>query len=166
MLRVSHPGTEILVVSQGQAQAVVRLLIWLSVVVLFYMVLLFGAPHNEERSPDEVAAVWHVWALFLVPLFLLPYLFGLIRAIRRGDDLVFNGLDRIVSKGDRRLAAFTDIKAIELRTVHGTCEEFRLSAVLDDGGSIALLETEASAEVDVLAGKISDLLQVPLTRRA
>ena len=154
-----------MVVSQGQAQAVVRLLIWLSVIVLFYMVLLVGAPHNEERASDEVTAVWHVWALFLFPLFLLPYLFSLVRAVRRGDELVFNSLDKIVSKGGRRLAAFTDIRAVELRTVQGTCEEFRLSAVLDDGGRIALLETEASAEVDALAGKISDLLQVPLTRQ-
>ena len=166
MLRVSRPGTGILVVSQGQAQAVVRLLIWLSVVVLFYLVLLFGAPLNEELSSDDSAAAWHVWALLLVPLFLLPYLFGLIRAIRRSDELIFNGPDKIVSKGGKTLAAFTDIRAIELRTVHGTCEELRLSAVLDDGGSIALLETEASAEVDALAGKISELLQVPLTRKS
>ena len=165
MIRIYRPTAEILVVSLGRTQAVVRLLIWLSVVVLFCVVLFTDAPLGNERPPDDPAAAWRRWALFLVPLVLLPYLFGAVRAIRRGEELVFNGLDKIVSKGGRTLAAFTDIREIELRTVHGTCEELRLSAVLDDGGSIALLEMEASAEVDALAGKISDLLQVPLTRQ-
>ena len=165
MLRVSRPTTEILVVSQRRAQAVVRLLIWLSGVVLFCIVLLVDAMPGSERPPGDSAAAWRAWALFLVPLFLLPYLFGLIRAIRRGDELIFNGLDEVVSRGKQRLATFAEIRAIELQTVHGSCEEFRLSAVLDDGGRIALLETEASAEVDALAGKIADLLQVPLTRQ-
>lgn len=166
MLRVSRPETEILVVSQGQAQAVVRLLIWISVVVLFYVVLLFGAPLNEERPAGDAAAAWHRWALFLVPFFLLPYLFGLVRAIRRGDELIFSGLDNIVSKGGRTLAAFADIRAIELQTVHGTCEEFRLSAVLAAGNTISLLETEASAEVEALAREISELVDAPLIRAA
>lgn len=165
MLRVFRPTTKILVVSQGRAQAVVRLLIWIGVVVLFYIVLLVDAPLGNERPPDDSAAAWRTWALFLVPLFLLPYLFGAIRAIRRSDELIFNGLDEIVFKGGRTLATFADIRAIELQTVHSSCEEFRLSAVLAAGGAIPLLETEASAEVDALAGKISDLLQVPLTRR-
>ena len=141
------------------------MLIWISLVALFCIVLLVDAPLGSERPPDEPVDAWRTWALFLVPLFLLPYLFSLVKAIRRGDELVFDGLDKIVSRGGKTLAAFTDIRAIELRTVHGTCEELRLSVVLYDGGSIALLETEASARVDALAGKISDLLQVPLTRQ-
>ena len=80
MLRVSRPETETLVISQRQAQAVVRLLIWISVVVLFYVVLLVGTPLNEERQSGDAAAAWHRWALFLVPLFLLPYFFSLILA--------------------------------------------------------------------------------------
>ncbi len=119
MLRVSRPTTEILVVSQGRAQAVVRLLIWISVVVLFCIVLIVDAPLGNERSRDDSAAAWRVWVLLLVPLFLLPYLFGAIRAIRRGDELTFNGLNKIVSRGEQTLATFADIRAIELQTVHG-----------------------------------------------
>ena len=142
------------------------MLIWLSVVVLFCMVLLADAPLGSEHPPDDPAAAWRRWALFLVPLFLLPYLFALIRAIRRGDELIFNGIDEIVSRGRRTLATFADIGAIELQTVHGSCEEFRLSAVLAAGGAIPLLETEASAAVEALAREISELMDVPLVRAA
>ena len=166
MLRISRPTAEILVVSLGRTQAVVRLLIWLSVVVLFCIVLLVDAPLINQRPPDNPVAPWRIWALFLVPLFLLPYFFGLIRAIRRGDELVINGLDGIVSKGGKTLAAFTGIRAIELQTVHASCEEFRLSAVLAAGGTVSLLETEASAAVEALAREISELMDVPLVRAA
>ncbi len=166
MLRISRPTAEILVASLGRTQALVRLLIWISVVVLFCIVLLFDASLGNQRSPDDPAAAWRRWALFLVPLFLLPYLFGLTRAIRRGDELVINGVDGIVLKGGKTLAAFTEIRAIELRTVHGSCEEFRLSALLAAGGTVSLLETEASAAVEALAREISERLEVPLIRSA
>ncbi len=166
MLRISRPATQMLVVSQGRAHALVRLLIWISVVVLFCIVLLIDAPLGNERPPDDAAAAWRTWALFLVPLFLLPYLFSLTRALRRGDELVINGLDEIVSRGKVRLATFADIRAIELQTVHGSCEEFRLSAVLAAGGAIPLLETDASADVEALAGEISERVDVPLIRAA
>lgn len=164
MLRVSRPAAEILVLSEGRAQALVRLLIWIGIVVLFCVVLLVDSPPGNDRPPDDPAAAWRTWALFLVPLFLLPYLFALIRAIRRGDDLVINGLDKIVFKGGKTLAAFTEVRAIELQTIHGSCEEFRLSALLAAGGAIPLLETGASAAVQALAREISELMDVPLVR--
>ncbi len=166
MLKVSRPHTGTLIISQGRAQALVRLLIWAGVVVLFYIVMISDLVQIGERPEGGEAAAWHLWALMLFPLFLLPYLFGLLRTIRRADDLIFDGREKTVSKGKQTLAAYADIRALELLSVHATCEEFRLSAVLADGVSIELMETEASVAIEVLAREISDLLNVPLDRKA
>lgn len=166
MLEVSRPDAGTLIISKGRAQAFVRLLIWAGVVLLFYIVLISDLVQSGERPEGGEAAAWHLWTLMLFPLFLLPYLFGLLRTIRRADDLIFDGRKRTVSKGKQTLAGYADIRALELLSVHATCEEFRLSAVLADGVSIELMETEASVAIEVLAREISNLLSVPLNRKA
>ncbi len=165
MLKVSRPASGVLVVSHGRTQALVRLAIWTSVVVIFYLVVLGDAAQTAEHTGSDKTAAWHVWVLLLFPLCLLPYLFGLIRILRRANDLIFDGPRKTVSKGKRALAAFADVRALEMRAVHGTCEEFRLSALLEDGGNLELIETEASAMIEALAEEISELLEVPLTRK-
>ncbi len=143
-----------------------RLIIWLGVVVIFYLVALrSGVPSGERWLVDGPTAL-HEWLLLLFPLFLLPYLPSLIRALRGFDELTFDGRSRMLS-GEARLAvAFADVEDLQLRTVHGSCEEYRLDAVLKDGRRIELFETEASAAVESLAEEVSELLGVALTRKA
>lgn len=166
MLKVSRPATGLLVISQGRAQAFVRLAVWIGVVIVFYLVLLGDAILSPEPVTNSHADAWHERVLLLFPLFLLPYLFSLVRTLRRADELTLDGCEKIVSRGRRTLAAFSDVRSLELRTVHGTCEEFRLSAILSDGRIIGLVETEASAAIEALAQEISELLGVPLARPA
>lgn len=166
MLKVSRPASGVLVVSQGRTQAFVRLAIWISVVVIFYLVVLGDGAQTAARAGSDIAPDWHVWVLLLVPLCLLPYLFGLIRTMSRADELMFDGRGRTIYKGKRALATFAEIRSLELRAVHGTCEEFRLSAVLADGENVELIETEASAVIEALAGEISALLNISLIRKA
>ncbi|HSS66275.1 MAG TPA: hypothetical protein VLS27_17735 [Gammaproteobacteria bacterium] len=166
MLRVSRPAAGTLVISQGRAQAFVRLAIWIGVVGLFYLVVLGETVLSGAPAANGRGVPWHEWALLLFPLSLLPYLFSLVRTLRRADELILDGREKIVSRGRRTLAVFTDIRSLELKTVHGSCEEFRLSAILSNGRSIELMETEASAAIGTLAREMSGLLQVPLIRKA
>lgn len=164
MLNVSRPAAGLLVISRGRAQAFARLVIWIGVVIVFYLAVLGDAVPGRAPPGYDEAGAWHEWALLLFPAFLLPYLFSLVRTLRRADVLILDGCEKIVSRGRRRLVAFAEVRSLDLRTVHGTCEEFRLSAILSDGRSIGLVETEASAAVEALAQEVSELIGVPLAR--
>lgn len=164
MLKVSRPASGILVISQGRTQTLVRLAIWIGVVVIFYLVVLGDAALTDDHSANTEATAWRTWVLLLFPLCLLPYLFSLVRALRRADALICDGRAKRLSKRRQTLVDFADIRELELQTVQGTCEEFRLSAILSNGHSIELLEAEASAATEALAVEISELLEAPLIR--
>jgi hypothetical protein len=166
MLNVSRSAAGLLVVSQGRAQAFARLAIWIGVVTVFYLVVLGDAVLSRSPPGSNAANAWHEWSLLIFPLFLLPYLLSLVRTLRRADVLTLDRCEKIVRRGRRTLAAFAEVRSLELRTVHATCEEFRLSAILRNGRSVGLVETEASAAVEALAKEISELLDVPLGRTA
>jgi hypothetical protein len=164
MLRVYRPAAGFLVISQGRGQALLRLSIWVGVVVVFYVVVIGDVALSRAPVENNQAGGWHEWVLLIFPLFLLPYLFSLVRTLRRADELTIDGREKTVSKGRRTLAAFADVRSLELRTVHGSCEELRLSAILDNGRNIGLVETEASTAIEALAQEVSELLDVPLAR--
>lgn len=163
-MKVSRDKAGMLTISQGRTETLIRLLIWIGVVVVFYLVILGDAAVNGGGLEDDESAGWHFWVLVLVPVFLLPYLINLVRGLIRADELVFDSDAKLLLKRKRTVAAFKDIRELRLQTVHGTCEEFRLSAILNNGRRIELFETEARALVESLAMEISDLLGVELIR--
>ncbi len=164
MMKVSRDDDGMLVISQGRTETLVRLLIWIGVVLIFYLVILSDAALTGGPSKWSDGGGWHFWALLLFPVFLLPYLFSLVRGLLRVDELVFDSAAKQLLRRKRSLAAFSDIREIRLQTVHGTCEEFRLSAILNNGRRIELFETEAPAVIESLAAEICDLLGVQLIR--
>jgi len=157
MVKVLRPTPQVLIISERRLQALIRLGIWIAIVCVFYLVVLNGA------SP--AGGYWE-WLLLLFPLFLLPYLFDCIRVLLRSDELIFDGRSQVVSSRSRPLAAFGDIRKLHLRAVNGTCEEFCLSATLDDGRDIKLCESGASAAIIALADEIAALVGVEITRGA
>lgn len=166
MFKLIRPGPGVLVVSEKPLPALVRLGIWLSLVGIFYAVLLGGGAKGGIAPAAANGRDLHDWLLLLFPLFLLPYLFNCLRAIFGAGDLIFDGASRTVSRRRRLLAAFADIRELRLRTVNATCEEFCLSAVLADGRIVSLLERSRSAGVDALAEEIAALIGVKVIRAA
>ena len=159
MLTVARPQPHVLVVSQRPAGVALRLAIWNGVVLIFYLVVL-----TELMPADDAPRGWREWLLLLFPLFLLPYLIGLVRALRRADELIFDAASQILSNRSGNLAAFADIRELRLRTVHGSCEEFRLSAALEDGSEIRLVDGQASAALEKLAAEVAAFTGIELTR--
>lgn len=131
----------------------VRLAVWLGVVTTYYLALL-----------SQQVDVAEDWFLLLMPLLLVPYLFDLLRAIAAGAPLVVDARTRTLRAGRRTLATFAQVRAIELRTVNGRCEELSLRALLHDGNEIAIELGGAAARVDALAQRIGALLQVEVRR--
>ena len=150
MLTVARPQPHVLVVSQRPAGVALRLAIWIGVVLIFYLVVL-----AEITPADHTPLGWREWLLLLFPLCLLPYLVSLVRALRRVDELVFDAASKTLSNRSGNLAAFADIRELRLRTVHGSCEEFRLSAALEDGSEIRLVDGQASAALEKLAAEVA-----------
>jgi hypothetical protein len=140
-----------LVISQRPIGAAVRLIVWLGVVVTFYLVALGGGVLSGELWLVDGSTGWHEWLLLLFPLFLVPYLFSLIRALRGFDELTFDQRSKVLSGRARMPVAFAEIEDLQLRTVHGTCEEYCLDAILIGGRRIELFETDASTAVEALA---------------
>ncbi len=166
MLKVLRPSPQVLVISERRLQALIRLGIWIGIVSVFYLVVLDGAaPAGGEPAVFGTGGYWE-WLLLLFPLFLLPYLFNCVRALLRSDELIFDGRSQLVSSRSQPLAAFGDIRKLHLRAVNGTCEEFCLSATLDDGRHIKLCESGALAAIAVLADEIAALVGVEITRGA
>jgi hypothetical protein len=155
-----------LVISQRPTGAAVRLIIWFGVVLTFYLVALGGGVRGGELWSVDGPTGWHEWLLLLFPLFLLPYLFSLVRALRGFGELTFDQKSKMLSGGARMPVSFAEIEDLQLRTVHGTCEEYRLDAILTGGRRTELFETDASAAVEALAEEVSELLGVALTRKS
>ncbi len=79
--------------------------------------------------------------------------------------LTFDARARVLTSGHERMAYFGEISELQLRCVHGTCEEYILDARLADGRNVKLFESEASAAAVALANEISGLVGVRVTRR-
>lgn len=165
MLKVERPGPGILVVSQRPIGAALRLAIWTGVVVIFYAALIIDLELTES-GPADHGLGWQTWMLLLFPIFLSSYLFALLRGLRGVAELLVDAEANTLSARNQPLASFSDVREIQLRSVHGTCEEYRLSAILEDARSIVLLEAEASPATEALAREIAALLEVELTRAA
>lgn len=164
MLKVARPEPRTLVITDRPTGALVRLIIWIGVVFIFYLAVLDDTALVGESPPGPESGGWHEWLLLLFPLFLLPYLFSLVRSLLRAGEFTFDGRSRTLSTRTQPVAAFSEIRELRLRTIHGSCEEFRLSAVLGNGRGIKLIEAKASAQVDDLAAEISELVGVDVIR--
>lgn len=150
-----------LVIGEPLAPTLLRLFIWLIVVTGFYAVTLRAI---SLKDGGWQSADIKDWLLLLFPLFLLPYLVGCIRSLTGAGKLTFDGKTRKLFKRDRQLAAFEDISQLRWIAVNGTCEEVRLSAVLNDGRSIRLYEGGQMAAISRLAEDIADLVGVEIYR--
>lgn len=143
----------VLVAGERRLFVWVRLAVWLAVVSTYYLALL-------SQQIDFVED----WFLLLMPLLLVPYLVDLVRGIAAGAPLVIDGRTRTLRAGRRTLATFAQIRAVELSTVNGRCEELSLRALLDDGSDIAIERGGAAARVDALARRIGAMLQIEVRR--
>ena len=130
MRELDYPNK--LKIGEPRWRAVVRLLIWLSVVVIYYVTIVStdAADANRRQSFDGV--------LLLFPLFLIPYLFGIIRSIRTRDAFVFDGVAGDLRKNGVSIMRLDQITDLQLKAVNGTCEELSLCVQGEDNISIEL----------------------------
>ena len=108
------------------------MLIWLSVVVIYYATVLSidATDANRRHSFD--------WVLLLFPLFLIPYLFGIIKSIRNREVFVFDGVAGDLSKNGISIMSLDQITVLQLKAVNGICEELSLCVLGENNISIEL----------------------------
>ena len=78
------------------------------------------------------------WVSLLFPLFLTPYLFGIIRNIRKHEVFVFDDVTGELRKNGLPIIRLDQIIDVRLKAVNGICEELSLSVHGEDNISIEL----------------------------
>lgn len=131
-MRQSNPNK--LEIGEPRWRAIVRLLIWLSVVATYYVFLV----KVDVMEPSLTNNGSTYWASLLFPLFLTPYLYGIIRSIRKCEVFVFDGETGDLRKNGKSIIRFDQLINVRLKAVNGICEELRLSVQGEDNISIEM----------------------------
>ncbi|MDH3690001.1 MAG: hypothetical protein OEU36_11045 [Gammaproteobacteria bacterium] len=168
-VKVTRPRRQVLVVSKARLSALVRLVVWMAIVAVFYYTLLGLGDATDDAAPVGDAKAWLLedgtrWLLLLFPIFIVPYLIEGIKALTVQDELTFDGLSQTVRKNDREVATFNQIEHLKLSTINGRCEELALTAVLIDGNSVQIHTSGTLLKMVALANDIADILQVEVVR--
>ena len=150
---VSHPAPGVLVLSDGRAGALLRLLIWIAVVGAFFVAL-----PAAGASPSP-------WLALLVALVLSPYLVDAVGVLVHGRVHTFDGPRRELRATGRPPIAFARIRQLEVAAVNGTCEESRLTVRLDDGSTLSVLTADSFSATLALAREAAALADVPVRAR-
>lgn len=127
-------GPNKLEIGEPRWRAIVRLLIWLSMVAIYYVS--FVKVVGTGSSLTDNGSLF--WVSLLFPLFLTPYLFGIIRNIRKHEVFVFDDVTGELRKNGLSIIRLDQIIDVRLKAVNGICEELSLSVHGEDNISIEL----------------------------
>jgi uncharacterized protein with ACT and thioredoxin-like domain len=100
------------------------------------------------------------WVSLLFPLFLIPYMFGIIKSIRKSEVFVFDGETRDLRKNGKSIIRFDQLINVQLKAVNGNCEELRLSVQGEDNISVEIPLEGSPNRVAEAARAISDITNV------
>ena len=168
-MRVSRPGSQILVITESRLHAIGFLALYLGFFAFWYYVALDlgkipDGVHLFDHVLDRLSAQPWLWLFVLVPVLSVPNIFkGLMIAVV-GEELTFNGVTRTVLKNHKRLAGFNEIAYLQIRTIQGKSAEHRLTAVLQTGDKIEIHTSKAS-DIIALADDVADILGVKVVRK-
>lgn len=170
-MRVHRPNPQVLVIAERRLSALLGLVVWTGMVSVFYYTFLDSGDFMPVSASEGGATPWKFEVggntLFLLfPVFLAPSLLRCLRVLAVGEELTFDDESRMVSKNRVRVAAFGEVKYLQLKTLNGTCEELMLCALLTDGTRVTLHTSGAVAEMVAVADEIGKLLQVEVVREA
>jgi len=121
-------------IGEPRWRAIVRLLIWLSVVSIYYVSLEKVDALDTSLSHNTLM----FWGSLLFPLFLTPYLIGIISRITKREALVVDEATGVLRKNGKSIIRLDQITEVRLKAVNGICEEFSLSVRGKDNISIEL----------------------------
>lgn len=143
-------------IGEPRWRAVTRLLIWLSVIVVYYVTII-----STDVTDTTKANRGHLnWMFVLLPLFLTPYLFGIMEGIRNREVFVFDGIAGDLRRGGVPVIRFDQITGVCLKAVNGTCEELSLSVRGEIDVSIELPVNGPRERAAELANTIAAMTKV------
>ena len=169
-MRVSRPGSQILVVTECRRSHIENLAIYLFFFVYWYYSLLDlgkipDGAHPFDHLLDRLSAEPFLWLFVLGPLLIVPNIFKSIRIAVMGEEFTFNGMTRTVLKNQKRLVEFDEIAYLQIRTIRGAEDaEHILTAVLQTGKKIEIDTSWNASDIIALADDVADILGVKLIR--
>lgn len=153
-MRQTNPNK--LEIGEPRWRAVVRLLIWLSMVAIYYVTFVKVVATGSSLT-DNISLFW---VSLLFPLFLTPYLFGIIRNIRKHEVFVFDGVTGDLRKNGISIVRLDQIIDVRLKAVNGICEELSLSVRTENNISIELPVDGPTDRVAEVASAIASMSNV------
>jgi hypothetical protein len=102
--------------------------------------------------------------LFLVSLFLAPRSLRKWKIVLRGQTFVFDRAAGRVEENGRAVASINEVKSVaaEVESNPDGADSFRARLILRDGRKILLEESFSAADVNEVALKTSEFLELPL----
>ena len=170
-MKVSRPSSHILIVTNPRISSIWKLVLSIGFYALWYYILLdFGKMKDEVHPFDSIftrlSAQPFLWIFVLVPVLSLPTTFKTLRRIFVGDEIIIDGTTNTILKNQKRMAGFTEIAHLQIRTIQGgETADFRLTVVLNTGGKIQIHTSSNSSEVIALADDIADIVGVSVVRK-
>ena len=125
--------------------------------VTIYYVIFVKVVATGSSLPDNGTLFW---VSLLFPLFLTPYLFGIMRNIRKHEVFVFDGVTGDLRKNGISLIRLDQIIDVRLKAVNGICEELSLSVHGENNVSIELPVDGPTDRVADVASVIASMSNV------
>ena len=169
-MRVSRPGSQILVLTESRLSHLQNLAMYLVFFAYwYYAVLDFGkipdGVHPFDHLLDRLSAETFLWLFVLAPLFSVGEIVESIMIVVLGEEFTFNGMTRTVLRNQKRLAGFDEIACLQVRTIRGAEDaEHILTAVLQTGNKFEIDSSRNASDIIALADDVADILGVRVIR--
>jgi hypothetical protein len=169
-MRVSRPGSQILVITESRLSHIVDLAMRLVFFAYWYYVVLDlgktpDGVHPFDHVLDRLSAEPFLWLFVLGPLLFIGDIFESLMIAVVGEEFTFNGMTRTVLKNQKRLAGFDEIAYLQIRTIRGAEDaEHILTAVLQAGKKIEIDTSSNASDIIALADDVADILGVRVIR--
>jgi hypothetical protein len=169
-MKIYRPSPQILIVTQSRLSKIGLLLLYFIFFGFwYYHTLGLGSIPEFAQSfnyiLDRLFAEPPLWLFVLAPLFGLPTIYKTIKVVAVGEQLSFDGIINGILKNQKPLARFNEVEHLQIRTISGEGEEYRLTAVLKSGKKIEIHTSGDSSDINALADDVADIVKVKVIRK-
>ncbi|MEN8194839.1 MAG: hypothetical protein ABFS12_18605 [Bacteroidota bacterium] len=168
-MKISRPNPKTIIITKSKLLNLSYLAFYVICICIWYYIAL-----GIKSMPDGANLfdfVWNklsdypiMWAILLAPLLALSRIVKSLKVFFQGEGFVFDGNMRIINKNNDKVALFSEVDGLQIRTIGGESEEHRLSIKLHSGNKIEIHSSSSLKEIDKISDDIADILEVGVVR--
>ena len=160
-MKSHYPSPGMLEITQSRAASAFGLLFMLLFFAAWYSFMIDQAGRSGVPS-------FLMLLLWSAPLFALPELIRQARVVAGGEKFTLNRATRVIERNGVRLADFSEIIRIQVRTIRDSESRalYRLSLILASENKIRIAHSFRLDEILDVAEDLADVLGVEITRKS